>query len=117
MTRRMGKSFAQLLTSRAVLMAVGLAGAGGGRGWTFVIGAMDARLKGGAAEGGGGGRGEVRFPEALLVRTRDGDDSEAGSCCGSFGGLVAGGFAAAVCGCACGALGWTLEDEQVGGEG
>lgn len=104
MTRRMGKSFAQLLTSSAVLMAVGLAGAGGGRGWTFVIGAVDARLKGGAT-GGGGGRGGVRFPEALLVRTRDSDDSEAGSCCEGFGGLVAGGFAAAVCDCACGALG------------
>lgn len=33
MTRRMGKSFAQLLTSNAVLIAVGLAGVGGGRGW------------------------------------------------------------------------------------
>lgn len=51
MTRRIGKSFAQLLTRRAVLMAVGLAGEGGGRGWTFRIGAVDARLKG----GGGGG--------------------------------------------------------------
>ena len=34
-TRRIGKSFAQLLTSRAVLMAVGLAAVGGGRGWMF----------------------------------------------------------------------------------
>ena len=116
MTRRIGKSFAQLLTSSAVLMAVGLAGAGGGRGWTFVIGAVDARLKGGAT-GGGGGRGGVRFPEALLVRTRDGDDSEAESCCDSLGGLVVGGFVEVVCGCACGALGWTAEDEQVDGEG
>lgn len=113
----MGKSFAQLLTSSAVLMAVGLAGAGGGRGWTFVIGAVEARLKGGATGGGSCGRGGVRFPEALLVRTRDEDDSDAESCCDGFGGLVAGGFVAVVCGCACGALGWTAEDEQVDGEG
>lgn len=32
MTSKMGKSFAQLLTKRAVLMAFGLAGEGGGRG-------------------------------------------------------------------------------------
>lgn len=32
MTRSIGKSLAQLLTRRAVLMAVGLAGDGGGRG-------------------------------------------------------------------------------------
>lgn len=31
----MGKSFAQLLTSKAVLMAVGLAAVGGGRGRMF----------------------------------------------------------------------------------
>lgn len=55
-TRRIGKSFAQLLTKSAVLMAVGLAGAGGGSGCTFRIGAVEARLKGGG--GGGGGRGE-----------------------------------------------------------
>lgn len=97
-------------------MAVGLAGAGGGRGWRFVIGAVEARLKGGAT-GGGGGRGGVKFPETLLVRTRDGDDTEAESCCDSFGGLAVGGFAAVVCACACGALDWTPEDEQVDGEG
>lgn len=34
-TRRMGNSFAQLLTSNAVLIAVGLAAVGGGSGWMF----------------------------------------------------------------------------------
>lgn len=34
-TRRIGNSFAQLLTSNAVLIAVGLAAVGGGRGWMF----------------------------------------------------------------------------------
>jgi len=97
-------------------MAVGLAGAGGGRGWRFVIGAVEARLKGGAT-GGAGGRGGEMFPDALLVRTRDGDDSDAGSCCGSFGEFVVGGFAAVVYACACGALGWTPEEEQIDGEG
>lgn len=33
MTRRRGKSFGKLLISRAVEMAVGLAGAGGGKVW------------------------------------------------------------------------------------
>lgn len=45
-TRRMGKSFAQLLTSRAVLIAVGLAAVGGGRGWMFCGGAIDVRRGG-----------------------------------------------------------------------
>jgi hypothetical protein len=47
MTRRIGKSFAQLLTSRAVLMAVGLAGDGGGKGRMLCTGAVDARRRGG----------------------------------------------------------------------
>ena len=46
MTRRMGKSFAQLLTSSAVLMAVGLAAVGGGKGWILCNGAVDVRLGG-----------------------------------------------------------------------
>lgn len=45
-TRRMGKSFAQLLTNRAVLIAVGLAAVGGGRGWMFCGGAIDGRRGG-----------------------------------------------------------------------
>jgi hypothetical protein len=49
----MGKSFAQLLTSRAVLIAAGLAAVGGGRGWMFCSGAVDARRRGGAGRGGG----------------------------------------------------------------
>lgn len=52
-TSRMGKSFAQLLTSRAVLIAAGLAAVGGGRGWMFCSGAVDARRRGGAGRGGG----------------------------------------------------------------
>lgn len=48
MTSKMGKSFAQLLTSRAVLMAVGLAGDGGGRGRTLWTGAVEVRRRGGA---------------------------------------------------------------------
>jgi hypothetical protein len=57
MTRRMGKSFAQLLTSSAVLTAVGLAGEGGGRGWTVWTGPVGVRRSGGGGgdEGGGGG--------------------------------------------------------------
>lgn len=52
-TRRIGKSFAQLLTSRAVLIAAGLAAVGGGRGWMFCRGAVDVRCRGGAGRGGG----------------------------------------------------------------
>lgn len=52
-TSRMGKSFAQLLTSRAVLIAAGLAAVGGGRGWIFCSGAVDVRRRGGAGRGGG----------------------------------------------------------------
>lgn len=52
-TSRMGKSLAQLLTSRAVLIAVGLAAVGGGRGWMFWIGAVDVRWRGGGGRCGG----------------------------------------------------------------
>jgi hypothetical protein len=52
-TSRMGKSFAQLLTSNAVLIAAGLAAVGGGRGWMFCSGAVEARRNGGAGRGGG----------------------------------------------------------------
>ena len=52
-TSRMGKSLAQLLTSRAVLIAAGLAAVGGGRGWMFCSGAVDVRRRGGAGRGGG----------------------------------------------------------------
>lgn len=101
-------------------MAVGLAGAGGGRGWTFVMGAVEARLNGGTA-GGGGGRGGVWLPAAALlaleVPTRDGDDSDAESWCDNLGGLVVEKCAAVGCGCACDVLGWTAEDEQADGEG
>lgn len=47
MTRRIGKSFAQLLTKRAVLIAVGLGGDGGETDWVLWTGAVDARRKGG----------------------------------------------------------------------
>jgi hypothetical protein len=46
-TRRMGNSLAQLLTRSAVLIAAGLAAVGGGRGWMFCGGAVDARRSGG----------------------------------------------------------------------
>lgn len=52
-TRRMGNSFAQLLTSNAVLIAVGLAAVGGGRGLMFWIGAVEARRMGAGLAGGG----------------------------------------------------------------
>lgn len=51
-TRRMGNSLAQLLTRRAVLIAVGLAAVGGGRGWIFWIGAVDVRRRGGGGRCG-----------------------------------------------------------------
>lgn len=54
-TRRMGKSFAQLLTRRAVLIAVGLAAVGGGRGWMFCGGAVEVRRRGGGRCCGAGG--------------------------------------------------------------
>lgn len=75
-------------------MAVGLAGEGGGRGWMFRIGAVDARLNGGG--GGGGGGGGVWLPVAPLlvplpVKGKDDveDDVKEESLCGCFGwGLV-----------------------------
>jgi len=44
-TRRMGKSFGQLLTKRAVLIALGLAGFGGGGGCNCAV-VVDIRLRG-----------------------------------------------------------------------
>lgn len=65
-TRRIGNSFAQLLTRRAVLMAVGLAGNGGGSGWSDCRGAPDGRRDGpGGCEGVGGGMGDVA-PDASV---------------------------------------------------
>lgn len=51
-TRRIGNNLAQLLTSRAVLIAAGLAAVGGGSGWIFCKGAVDVRRRGGAGRGG-----------------------------------------------------------------
>lgn len=48
-TRRIGKSFAQLLTNKAVLIAVGVAWDGGGDGWAVCIGVVDARRRGGGS--------------------------------------------------------------------
>lgn len=52
-TRRIGNSFAQLLTSNAVLIAVGLAGNGGGSGWTDWPGAAEGRREVPARRGDG----------------------------------------------------------------
>lgn len=49
----MGKSFAQLLTRSAVLIAVGLAAVGGGRGWIICGGAVEVRRRGGGGRCGG----------------------------------------------------------------
>ena len=51
-TRRIGNSLAQLLTSKAVLIAAGLAAVGGGSDWIFCSGAVDVRRRGGAGRGG-----------------------------------------------------------------
>lgn len=59
MTRRIGKSLAQLLTRRAVLIAVGLAGEGGGRGWMVCTGPVGVRRS-------GGGGGTLFVPEGWL---------------------------------------------------
>lgn len=48
----MGKSFAQLLTSRAVLIAVGLAVEGGGSGWMACRGPVGVRRRGCGPESG-----------------------------------------------------------------
>lgn len=88
MTRRMGKSFAQLLTSKAVLIAVGLAGEGGGRGLMLCAGAVEARRRGGGRVvkdpcGVVGGRWWMSLPEALATV----DTSLEEPCGVSFGGL------------------------------
>lgn len=93
MTRRIGKSFAQLLTNSAVLIAVGLAGVGGGRGWMFREGAVETRRNGGGCRRGEEG---AWFPAVLLVvavdvpagRHGDEADTNGGSCCDSLDGLV-----------------------------
>lgn len=56
MTSKMGKSFAQLLTRSAVLIAVGLAAVGGGRGRIRCSGAVDVRRGGCGRCGIGAGR-------------------------------------------------------------
>lgn len=58
-TSRMGNILAQLLTSNAVLMAVGLAAVGGGRGLICCGGAVDARRNGGGGRCGTGAVGVV----------------------------------------------------------
>lgn len=51
MTRRIGKSLEKLLTNRAVEMAVGLAGAGGGKCEVGTAVATESRPAGGAVVG------------------------------------------------------------------
>lgn len=71
-TSRIGKTFAQLLTSNAVLIAVGLAAVGGGRGWIIWSGAVEVRRRGGGRccwivwAKGDGSVGEVRSVEVGL---------------------------------------------------
>ena len=86
-TRSIGKSFVQLLTNRAVLIAFGLAGAGGGIGWT-AIGAVDDLWRGG---GSGVGGGSVALGKGKLVKSF----TDAGRV--SFVGLAFPGVAIAVC--------------------
>ena len=57
-TRSIGKSFVQLLTSSAVLIAFALAGVGGGIGWT-AIGVVEDLWRGGGSSDAG--RGSVAF--------------------------------------------------------
>lgn len=52
-TRSIGKSFVQLLTNKAVLIAFGLAGVGGGIGCTEIGAVEDLRRSGGSGVGGG----------------------------------------------------------------
>lgn len=73
MTRRMGNSFVQLLAISAVLIALGLAGAGGGIGCTRST-AVDEERRGICGEGGdsccgfgGGGNGPLDEPGRLIV--------------------------------------------------
>lgn len=56
MTSRIGNNFGQLLTSSAVLIMLGLAGDGGGRGW-IICGEVDTRRSGGGIPPGGTGAG------------------------------------------------------------
>lgn len=72
-TSKIGKTFAQLLTSKAVLIAVGLAAVGGGRGWIIWGGAVEVRRRGGGGRccwivwvRGDGSVGEVRSVEVGL---------------------------------------------------
>lgn len=57
MTSRIGNSFGQLLTSSAVLIALGLAGDGGGRGWIVCEGVVDTRRSGAGTPPPGTGAG------------------------------------------------------------
>jgi len=91
-TSRIGKSFAQLLTSRAVLIAVGLAAVGGGRGRMFWGGAVEARRRGGggrcdAVMGAPGGRSD--------------GSGEIGSLEGGLGVILVGSAAAPRLSCCC----------------
>lgn len=98
-TRRMGKSLAQLLTRRAVLIAVGLAAVGGGRGWMFWGGAVEVRREGsgGGCVAGGAGGGGADWGRGVI-------DGSAGLISLEEGGLVGvdfGGSAAAPSNCCC----------------
>lgn len=78
MTRRMGKSFAQLLTSRAVLIAVGLAAVGGGRGRIRCNGAVDVRR-------GSGGRCVIGDGSGGVVTSLESPGLSDPFACGIFG--------------------------------
>lgn len=85
-----------------MLIAVGLAGVGGGRGWTFSDGAVATRRSGGGCrtgevEWGGGGAWFPAVVEVVLeaeaaAAGKHGDEADANdaSCCDSLDGLVVG---------------------------
>lgn len=84
-TRRMGNSFAQLLTSNAVLIAVGLAAVGGGSGWMFWIGAVEARRRSAGLAGGGRDMEVVDAEGCRPCGVRDGSCWESASEGARFG--------------------------------
>lgn len=111
----MGKSLAQLLTSSAVLMAVGLAAVGGGKGLMCCRGAVDARRRGGGGLCGAGAADVVALPLWL----RGGSGERCGFALFGFEGIFAwevAGFSGC-CGCPCAFTGGEDEGGLIAGVG